>query len=127
MPSPDARLPLALTGACPHLRTPCPQLLMAYEQDHQTRPESCVPFGVFFDANQTPPHLIHWGIYREIATALNAGPHRPVGLSMLGLGLIRAPDLPPSPAIGTRSPWHRPPAPPLPCRLPLPRECRGRI
>ena len=66
------------------------KIIMAHECDFKTKLETCVPFSVLFDPTQTPPHLVAWGVYHDIAVALNGGEHRTVSLALLALNLVQA-------------------------------------
>ena len=63
---------------------------MAHECDEREKHDTVTPFSTFFDEGQTPPHLLAWGIYRDIAVAMQTGEHRAVLLAMLGLNLVHA-------------------------------------
>ena len=48
-------------------------VLLAHECDADSQPENCVEFATFFWEGQTPPHLLSWGLYRQIAVAMRSG------------------------------------------------------
>ena len=76
------------------------RVVMAHERGGRPQLLPPVPFGRFFDEGQTPPHLLAWGIYADIAVALHGGEHRAVSLAILGANVLRAASEPLAPRTG---------------------------
>ena len=76
------------------------KVVMAHERGGKPQLLPPVPFGRFFDEGQTPPHLLAWGIYADIAVALHGGEHRAVSLAILGANVLRAAGEPLAPRTG---------------------------
>ena len=67
------------------------KVVMAHECDLRAKgPREVVPFSHFFDDSQTPPHLLAWGVYHDIAVAMHGGEHRHVSVALLALNVSKA-------------------------------------
>ena len=66
------------------------RVVMAHECDGATKGGEAVPFSHFFDGAQTPPHLLAWGLYHDIAVAMHGGEHRQVSVALLAINVAKA-------------------------------------